>query len=527
MSRIAGWNRCLVLAMLVAGGASAAQVQLTPGNGVWIKPSVTTVVNHEAALIATLKARSLTHVFLWMTGFTSAQYAPYAPFIQQAHTNGMTVHTLCAVASTVTSGGALSPDLLSNLINEVVTYNASHTNAPFDGIQIDIEGVTGPDLLTLVSAVQVPDTLVFSAAIQPNEFAPSPSNIESYYNSLLQNTDLDMLVPMVYIMDGLYYGSGTNKYTFTVPSLTTKTDEILARLPSQGRMMTGLSAYDYEFAVIKGGGTDSSFTGSGSSQMAMGSGTYAVPNLVTTYPLVDVTYQTNGGLSVYRFDADTNHWFDVDEMPPIGLRRSISAADQAGAGDTRYVGTCTWLYHTTFDTTSGRQEGFTADDGVYPSPVVSFQVTSVVGSTVHLHVGLTNANPSERVLGAHSAAGVHLQLIGASFASADKGTFHAAEAFNSSGALLTNIGGAQVIELRRMFFEDPASQQAQSGDIVVSAVAPFTIRYRAWMMDKDSMCNDIGTSEPYIARSPDDVHYYDPSRFLTYATFTTNIVPRC
>ena len=142
---------------------------------------------------------------------------------------------------------------------------------------------------------------------------------------------------------------------------------------------------------------------------------------------------------------------------------------------------------------------------------------------MRLRVGLTNANPSERVLGAHSAAGVHLQLEGASFVSADSGTFHAAEAFDASGNLLGNIGGAQVIELRRSFFENPTAQQAQSGDIVVIAAAPFTIRYRGWMMDKDSICNDVGTSEPYIARSPDDVHYHNPARFLTYSNFTTNI----
>ena len=316
MSRIAGWICGLTLAVLAAGGASAAQREMPLGNGVWIKPETTTVVGHEAAIIANLKARSLTHVFLWMTRKTSAEWVAYAPFIRQAHTNLMTVHSVCAVKSSVTNGaGELSPALLSGFINEVVTYNASQSEpARLDGVQIDIEGVYGTNLLALVSAVPVPETLVFSAAIQPNEFH---SGMESCYWNLLQNTDLDLLIPMVYVMDGIYYSSGTNKYTFTVPGIATKTDQLLALLPSQGRMMTGLSAYEYEYAVFKGGGRDSDFPGNGLNQPAFGTGTYAVPNLAALYPLASVTYQSNGGLSVYRFDRDADHWFDVLELPPI------------------------------------------------------------------------------------------------------------------------------------------------------------------------------------------------------------------
>ena len=44
------------------------------------------------------------------------------------------------------------------------------------------------------------------------------------------------------------------------------------------------------------------------------------------------------------------------------------------------------------------------------------------------------------------------------------------------------------------------------------------------MTAKDSVCtNNSGTAVPYIARSPDDAHYGDPSRFMTYTTFTNNV----
>ncbi len=521
MSKFAGWIGCLLFAAVPLGALHAAQVQLAPGNGIWLKPASTAVIGNEAAVVSLLHARAIQHVFLWTTTNTAGSYPIFIPFIQQAHARGMTVHAVCATKASVTDGDSLSSVLLSNDLNEVVAYNASHPEAAFDGVQIDVEGVTGDALLNLVQGVSVPETLVFSADVQPNEYY---TGVESYYHSLLQDTDLDLLIPMIYIMDGLGYRSGTNRYTFTVPGIAAKTDQLLALLPSQGRMMTGLSGYDMQFGVVKGGGVDTSLSCHGASNMAMGGGNCAVPHLLGLYPLADVVYQSNGGVSVYRFNVDADSWLDVMEMTPSGLRRSMGAADQAGAGDSRYVGTCTWLYHTTFDSSSGRQEAFMPDDGVYPSPSVRLEVLGVSGGEARLRVTLTNANPSERVLGAHAAAGVHIQLEGGAFSSADPGGFHAAEGFDATGGVLPSVAGAQVIELRRSFFESPAAQQARSGEIVVRAPALLTVRYRAWMMDKDSICNDVGTSEPYVARSPDDVHYHDDSKFLSYATYATNIV---
>ena len=69
----------------------------------------------------------------------------------------------------------------------------------------------------------------------------------------------------------------------------------------------------------------------------------------------------------------------------------------------------------------------------YPLPQVSLQVVSVQGNVARLRVALTNANPSELILGDSASSGVHLQLpAGASFVSADAGAFHAALAFDTS-----------------------------------------------------------------------------------------------
>jgi hypothetical protein len=484
------------------------------------------VVGYEAAVVATLQARSIKHIFLYSTGLTSSQYVQYATFVQTAHGSGMTVHPVVCTQTTVTSGGSLSSSLLSNLLQQVVMYNNSTNPASrFDGMQIDIEGVTGPTLLACVQGVTVPYPLVFSAAVQPDEF----NSVESSYSNLLATTSLDVLIPMIYIMDDLDYSGGnltTNGFSITgADSISYKTTEILAKTRSTGQIMTSLSAYDYEFAVIKGGGEDSSVPGNGDSEIAFSNGTYAVPHLAATYSLVSVTYQPIIGVSTYRFNYSSTDWFDVDEMTPVGLGLSIAAANNAGTNSSyssNYVGTCTFVYHTVFDSTSERQQGLTMNDTNYPSPQVNLQVLSVVGNTVQLQVSLTNGNPSEQILGDSDSAGVHLQLPpGASFVSAGPGSFHAAMAFNSSGSQLANINGAQVLELRRYFFENLAAQGAQSGIIQVTAIAPFALQYRAWMTAKTSIYNNNGSVAPYITRSPSDVPYNNPSN--VYNMFTTNV----
>jgi hypothetical protein len=524
---------CIALA-LTPGNIEAAQVQLAPGNGVWLEPADTTVVNNEASVINTLKSGAIKHVFLYTIGYASSAYAAYAPFIQLAHNNGMTVHAVCANKANVTNNGVLSPILLSNALNQVFTYNSNYPAAAFDGVQIDVEGVTGSSLLALVEGVHVPQTLVFSAAVQPNEFY---SGVESYYAALLQDTDLDVLIPMIYIMDGMGYSGGVAQFTFTIPSIASKTTEMLNLIAStQGQLMTGLSSYDYEFPIsMSSGAIDTSFSSSAPfSQYAWSPGsTYGVPNLAATVPVVDVQYLTNSpnsiypnaGVSIYRFACNSTDWMDVAEMTPDGLANSITAANQGGSGNSHYVGTCLWVYHTTFDHYSERQVGLIGGDTNYPAPVAGIQVLSFTNGLVQLQVTLTNTNPSQGILGAHSSAGVHLQLQGAaSFVSASPGTFHAVEAFNSSGALLSSISGSQFLELRRMFFTQTNSQGAISGVINISAPASFTLLYRSWMTDKDSICNTIATSEPYIARSPNDVNYNAPARFATLATFATNFI---
>ena len=96
---------------------------------------------------------------------------------------------------------------------------------------------------------------------------------------------------------------------------------------------------------------------------------------------MSVAYQPITGISSYRFNYNTTNWWDVNEMTPIGLGRSIAAANQAGSSDSRYVGACTFVYHTVLDSTSERQAGLTMTNTSYPSPQVSLQVVSIQGNS--------------------------------------------------------------------------------------------------------------------------------------------------
>jgi hypothetical protein len=533
MMRAAKLVSCLALTMLLNHSADAEQVQLPPGNGIWLKPSATPVAGNEATLVSTLHTRDIKHVFLWLVSQTSTDYAQYAPFIRHAQSNAMTVHAVCATKTSISSNGELSTNLLAVALNHVTVHNANHPTAKFDGVQVDIEGVTGATLTNLLSAVRVPESLVFSAAVQPDEYYP---DVEAHYSALLENTDVDVLIPMIYIMDGVWYSQGNASFTFTLPRVQSKTAQLLAKLPPGGRMMTGVSAYDRQYPVSKAtGAIDWTFLANanapdGFSQPAFSThptSRYSVPNLINSNkPLVSVSYRTNTGVSIYRFDFDAERWFDVLETNPSAVRQSISRAHLGGTNDARYLGACAWLHSSIFDPYSGRGEGFVTDDNAYPIPTVSIELLSFRSGLARLRVNLTNANPSERILGDHSAAGVHLRLDGAAFfVSADNGEFHAVEGFNSSGALLTNVNGAQIIELRRSFFENPAAQHARSGEIVVDASSLLNVRYRAWMTDKDSLSTNAGVAMPYVARSPGDVPYHDPARFLTLATFLTTLIP--
>ena len=289
------WTWCLWLALLLTGGAQANDgARLAPGSGIWIRRGDTPqVTNNPALVVNNLQSRSVKHIFLFTVGVSSANYAQYAPLVQTAHSSGMTVHAICASNSNVTTNypttSTLSSLLLSNAIQQVVMYNDS-TNAAsrFDGVQMDVEGKDGAVLLALMQGVTVPSSLVFSAAVQPDEFAPkaptAPYYIESYYSNMLATTSLDVLIPMIYIMDALGYKNGNLTYSFALTgshSIAYKTTEIINRLPSYGQMMTGLSAYDYEAAVNKTNGPNWTPTGGWwGSHMAFSGGSYAVPHLL-------------------------------------------------------------------------------------------------------------------------------------------------------------------------------------------------------------------------------------------------------
>ncbi len=507
-----------------------ARVRLAPGNGIWLKPATTRVPGHESELIAAIQAHAIKHIFLWTVGYTEARYAIFEPFIRQAHAHGLTVHALCAMKQTVLSQHQLSPDLLAKAISQITAYNARHPDAAFDGAQLDLENVSGPDMLQLLKQVHVPPALILSAAIQPDEFYP---DMESSWPGMIRETDLSLLVPMLYTMDDIFYKHGTARPTLDIARFKAKTANILSRLPTDGSLMIGLSGYDREFPIFKStGSVDQDYlkqrhNGDGFSEPAFSPySAYGVPLLLAAdKPLVSVVYQTNTGLSFYRFDFDTNRWMDVIETSPLCLRRAIAAGEQGGAGDPRYVGACVWLWHTVFDSSSGRLDGLTADHSATPQPRAAIELLDFREGLARLRITLTNANPTQRILGARASAGVFLRLEDASFVAVNKGTFHAAEAFDFSGRVPINVNGARIIELRRSFFEDPDSQQARSGEITVAARAFFRLDYRAWMTSKESLCQDAAGPQPYVARSPDDLHYEDSSRFTSYATFTTNLTP--
>jgi len=211
------WLLLLATSTLVAGrdpaGKSAepaprpaARVRLAPGNGIWLKPATTRVPGHESELMAAFQAHAIKHIFLWTVGYTDARYAIFEPFIRQAHARDLTVHALCAMKQTVLSQHQLSPDLLTQVLSQITAYNARHPGAAFDGAQLDLENVSGPDMLKLLKQVRVPPKLILSAAIQPDEFYP---DMESSWPSMIRETDLSLLVPMLYTMDDIFYKHGT------------------------------------------------------------------------------------------------------------------------------------------------------------------------------------------------------------------------------------------------------------------------------------------------------------------------------
>jgi hypothetical protein len=505
--------------------ATNGSTNLAAGNAVWIDGN-TQVSGNESQIIANLAARRIGNIFIFTVSNSASQYAAYGKFAQVAHSSNMTVHAICAEASTVTSNGALSAAYLSNAIAQLVTYNNStNAAAQFDGVQVDIEGVTGPELLALLQGVTVSSNLYFSADMQTDE---GTSGIESYYSEIISTTSMDLLIPMIYIMDYLGYSDGDLVDSFcisTYGSSTTigsKVSELLALLPSSGRLMCGLSCYDYEAGVTKGGGAYWGYTGGwwGSEMAFASNASYNVPALVSQgYALQSVAYVPGLGISNYRFNYNSTNWFDVNEMTPVGVGQSIAAANAVGTNSSKYAGAAVFKYFTIFDSTSERQWGLTMNDITNPVPRVGLQVLSVVSNVVTLQVSLTNANPAEEILGDAASAGVHVELQGASFVSADPGTFHAALPFDSSSNLLSSVSGAQILELRRCFFENLSAPGARSGTIQVAAEAPFTIRYRAWMTSKDRITNNA----PYIARSPYDVPYNVASAFTNYATYSTNV----
>jgi hypothetical protein len=287
-----------------------------------------------------------------------------------------------------------------------------------------------------------------------------------------------------------------------------------------GKFMIGLSSYDRQY-IVPNGYSGGIWTLSPTSDRAFDpSATRGIPTLIgpsLNKTLIHCYFDAAAGVSVYRFSWDSTNTIDVVETTPLGVREMIRAVENVALSDSAYIGSCLWQYQDTWSAYTKRDEGLIADDGVYPAPRVSFEIVEVSQTTAALRVQLHNASATERVLGTHAGAGVHLRLDSVqTFVSADPGSFHAVEGWDSLANAIP-VSGSHIIELRRSFFEDLQDQSAASGLIRIAADGDFELSWRAWMYDKDSSYSHNSVSEPYIARVPADVPFHDPDRFLTYA----------
>ena len=504
-------------------GSSPAPIK---GNAIWILSDA--VLGSESQIVNNLKAHNIKAVFIMPQNYARQDNLWFfTEFIRQAHANNITVH---AVALASADGSVPDVSDVQQAIDDVVTYNAANPDAQFDGVQLDIENTSAGELYELFAKLRVPDTLVFSAAVQFY-------NHSSRFLDLLSGTDLDVLIPMLYIMDSQSYQHGLPVFpSFSWVNLNTVLT--LARINDFGYMLTGLSSYDRQIILPK------NFTGNIWGQLEASGGRlidrpafdstnrYSVPQLVWSgREPVSVKYYPHSGVSVYRFQWSQTEVIDVIETTPLGVRLAMAAADKE-AGNRQYLGTALWKYETTFDAYSIRSAGLLAEDQTYPAPQVDIQIVSRSDREVTLRVTLKNTNPSEAALGDRWGSGVHLRLEGeASFVDVRKGDFHAVTALDSRGKE-TELNGSKIVELAKWFFL-PGSSSATSGDIVIRADKPFVLNYRGWIKDKDSGVlnpHNANAIEPYVARFPTDHNYdrhiYDSSfSFLSYRTAQLEINP--
>lgn len=557
-----------------------AQRRLVAGNAIWLDPD-------RIPPLDTLNDMAIRHLFVYHKIGSVEEYSNrYHEFILDAHSRDMTVHFVCYDESQPISSEA------QEAINVALAYNAQHPEAVIDGLQLDVEGISGDEIYAFIRTLCVPSSLVFSAALQ--------IDMKGRFGDLVTpkgptaGTDLDLIIPMIYIMDDQPPYVGGTPTIQTYDWLVSQAHDCLSRLGANGQYMVGISSYDRQILVprlytgtiwslapdklfTEGGSTTSlidfdlsgddniwkdaqlwfksgandersrtvsgflsgahllSFSMPLPTSVAAGdeyrlsllrdgfafasseSNDRGVPGAVSSGRILEWVHHYNeSGVSLYRFGWDSTKWLDVIETTPEGVRRSREAVDDAIGDDQKYVGSSFWWYPTTFEPHSGRQEGLGPDDGVHPEPDVTFEVVEFTAGIATLRVSLHNSSETERVLGTHAGAGVHLRLDGARmFLSADPGSFHDVEAWNSSANPIP-INGSQIIEFRRSFFEAFQNQSATSGLIRIAADGDFTVSWRAWMYDKDSSYSRNGLEEPYISRVPPDVPFHDPAMFLAY-----------
>ncbi|MDP8248350.1 MAG: LamG domain-containing protein [Candidatus Tritonobacter lacicola] len=435
-----------------------------------------------------------------------------------------------------------------DLIDEAVQYNESCTDPleKLDGITVVYEFADIPrnqdtldQMLNLYQNLLVPPDIIFTAHSWIfHHWIPDLCRFEE----LINETHVDAIMPMMY---ELLYGVDCchHQYEDGEPFLVSYSDytrDLISRgmecMGPGGYYINHGSSWDDFYVVDKTSGKVVPNSGEHKKLYAMmdaitpekGSAFYMdeehpEEDIYGITALLDqvkelqwVRHYNEAGISIYRFDYNEtgylNHWIDIWETTAVGWRRQVEAATEgaidAGLEDA-FVGGIACMYESTFDGVSGRDEGFLEDDGVYPEPHVQIEELSFEGGIATICVTLSNDSLTETmVLGDDRSSGVFLKLgEGESFSSVEHGDFHSVQAYDASGNTMgdpvragTPIPtGAKIIELRQAFFlTDQSSASSDNIYISVPTSAPFDLRYRSWMTDKDSTYEAIRTPTPDI-----------------------------
>ncbi|MBN2009475.1 hypothetical protein JW960_09040 [candidate division KSB1 bacterium] len=496
------------------------------GNAIWIDANKITG-NGEQVLNQFL-SHDIKTIFLNAEFYSISDFENKIDFTNLAHnsTYQMSVHALVYGSSAADNPTSA---IVQNRIDIVRNFNNLHPESYLDGVQVNIEGKDSDFLFNLINDLNVPANLIFSAAVQINNY--------DKYTELARDTDLDLLIPMLYIMDaqGAYTNGQPSFSNYDMISNNTSVTLQEVGNNADADVLIGLSSYDRELIVPKAfsGNIWNDLEGVGGQRidnLALDpNNTYSIPSLIQNgKTLISVDYISDAGVSWYRFEWDASKYIDVIETTPLGLRQSDIVADQVGNDNSQYLGSAIWVYDYTFDGTSQREDGLVAADEIHPTPIVEITNLDLDNGTGSFSVNFSNQAPSETILGDDWGSGVFLEIDGdATFNNLSNGEFNQHYSYDATGNPV-DLNGSKIIELTKWFFE-PGDNNIQSGDITLNYTGGFKIRYRGWMKEKDEgIQNPYNNNavEPYVARFPDDENYdrhsYDSNfSFMDYATLST------